>query len=250
MESASQIHKTACVEDGAVLGSGVEIGPFAVVYPGTTLGNGVRVGAHAVLGKRPAKARTSTLKLSVELPDLIIGAGTTVGTGAVLYAGTSIGDDCFIADGAQVRERCQIGERVIVGRAVTVENDCRVGARTKIQTGAYITAHSVLEEDVFVAPMVTTTNDNYLARSEARHAATKGVTAKKGARIGGNAVILPGVTLGQEAMVAAGAVVTKDVPAYAKVMGIPARIVGDTPAEQLLYPRCVTDRPGEGEDKA
>lgn len=231
------VHETAYVEEGVSLGKGVEIGPFAVVYEGTSLRNGVKVGAHAVLGQRPSKAKTSTLKLSLGLPGLTIGAGTTIGVGAVIYAGTTLGDDCFIADGAQIRERCEIGERVIVGHSATVENDSRVGNRTKIQTGAYITAHSILEEDVFIAPMVTTTNDNYMARTEARHAATKGITAKKGSRVGGNAVILPGVTLAQEAMVAAGAVVTKDVPAYAKVMGVPARVVGDTPEEQLLYPK-------------
>ncbi len=248
MKTGAHVHETAYVEDEVTLGNEVEIGPFAVLYRGTTLGDRVRVGAHAVLGQRPSRAKTSTLRLSPDLPGLTVEAGTIIGVGAVVYAGTTIGADCFIADGAQIRERCEIGERVIVGHAATVENDCKVGSRTKIQTGAYITAHSILEEDVFVAPMVTTTNDNYMARTEARHAAIKGVTAKKGSRIGGNAVILPGVTLGQEAMVAAGAVVTKDVPPYAKVMGIPARVVGNTPNEQLLYPRISTDESGERND--
>jgi len=244
----AKIHRTALVEEGVVLGNEVEIGPFVVVYAGTSLGDGVRVGAHSVLGQRPVKAKSSTLKIT-ELPGLTVGSGTTIGVGAVIYAGTTIAKDCFIADNAQVRERCEIGERVIVGHSATVENDCKVGNRTRLQTGSYITAHSVLEEDIFIAPMVTTTNDNYMGRTEVRHAATKGVTAKKGSRIGGNAVILPGVTIGQEAMVAAGAVVTKDVPPYAKVMGIPARVVGDTPEEQLLFPRVTADEPAERKDK-
>ena len=248
MNSEAYIHSTAIVEAGVVLGKNVEIGPFAVVYSGTSLGDCVRVAANAVLGQRPVKAKSSTLKMT-ELPGLTVGSGTTVGVGAIVYAGTTVGKDCFIADGAQVRERCELGERVIVGHAATVENDCRVGDRTRIQTGAYITAHSILEEDIFVAPMVTTTNDNYMGRTKTRFAATKGVTARRGSRIGGNAVILPGVTIGQEAMVAAGAVVTKDVPAYAKVMGIPARVVGDTPAEQLLFPRVTADEPAERKDE-
>jgi len=248
VSEAATIHPTAVIEDGVTFGDGVEIGPFVVVYSGTSLGDGVRVGSHAVLGQRPVKAKSSTLKMT-ELPGLVIGTGTTIGVGAIVYTGTAVGRDCFFADGAQIRERCEIGDRVIVGHAATVENDCKVGSRTRLQTGSYITAHSVLEEDIFIAPMVTTTNDNYMGRTEARHSATKGVTARKGSRIGGNAVILPGVTIGQEAMVAAGAVVTKDVPPYAKVMGIPARVVGDTPAEQILFPRIAADDPAERTDR-
>lgn len=236
-KTGPSIHETAVVEDGVTLADDVEIGPNAVIFSGTSLGRGARVGANAVLGQRPTKAKSSTLKISADLPGLRVGDGTIIGVGAVVYAGTTIGDDCYVADGAQVRERCSIGNRVIIGHGATVENDCVVGDRTRIQTGAYITAYSVLEEDVFVAPMVTTTNDNFMGRTEARFSAIKGVTAKKGSRIGGNAVILPGVTIGQEAIVAAGSVVTKDVPPYSKVMGVPARVVGDTPEEQLIYPR-------------
>lgn len=234
MSSATKIHSTAYVEDGVFLGDDVEIGPFAVIYKGTTLGDGVRVGAHAVLGQIPSKGKTSTLRLSPDLPGLSVGAGTKIGVGTVVYAGTTVGPDCFIADGAQVRERCEIGERVIVGHAATVENDCKVGSRTKIQTGAYITAHSVLEEDVFIAPMVTTTNDNYIGRTEKRFEHRKGVTVRRAGRVAAGAVILPGVEIGQEAVVAAGSVVTRDVPPFKVVMGVPARVVRDVPEEQLL----------------
>lgn len=236
------IHSRAYVEEGVTFGKNVEIGPNAVVYAGTVIGDGVRVGANAVLGQRPTRAKSSTLKVSEELAPLRVGAGTVIGVGAVLYAGSTVGKDCFIADGAQVRERCSIGDRVIVGHAATVENDCSVGSRTRIQTGAYITAHSVLEEDVFVAPMVTTTNDNYMGRTEARFAKTKGVTARQGSRIGGNAVILPGVAIGEEAMVAAGSVVTRDVEPYTRVMGVPARPAGDVPEEHLIYPKAANSR--------
>ncbi len=231
------MHPTAVVEEGTVLGHGVQIGPYVVVYRGTKIGDGVRIGANAVLGQRPTKASTSTLKTSSDLPGLTIGSDTAVGVGAILYAGSSIGKNCFVADAAQVRERCTIGNSVIVGHAATVENDCFIGHRTKIQTGAYITAYSTLEEDVFIAPMVTTTNDNFMGRTQERFAHIKGVTAKKGSRIGGNAVILPGIIIGQEAVVAAGSVVTKDVPSYRIVMGVPAKVVSEVPREQWIYPK-------------
>jgi acetyltransferase-like isoleucine patch superfamily enzyme len=232
--AGSYIHKTAYLEPGVTLGGNVEIGPNVVIYSGTSLADGVRVGANSVLGQRPTKAKSSTLKLSADLPGLSVGAGTTVGVGAVLYAGTTVGRDCFIADGAQIRERCAVGESVIIGRAATVENDCEIGARTRIQTGAYITADSVLEEDVFIAPMVITTNDNFIGRTERRFELRKGVTVRRAGRIAAGAVILPGIEIGQEAVVAAGSVVTHDVPPYKVVMGVPARVIRDVPEDQLV----------------
>ena len=236
VDTQAKVHSTAVVEEGVVLGKEVEIGHFVVIYSGTSLGESVRVGAHSVLGQRPVKAKSSTLKLT-DLPGLTIGSGTTIGVGAIVYAGTTVAKDCFLADGAQVRERCDVGERVIIGRAATVENDCKVGNRTRIQTGAYITAHSVLEEDVFIAPMVATTNDNFIGRTERRFEFRKGVTVRRAGRIAAGAVILPGIEVGQESLVGAGSVVTHDVEAYKVVMGVPARVVRDVPEDQLLAPR-------------
>jgi acetyltransferase-like isoleucine patch superfamily enzyme len=233
------------VEAGVVFGEGVRLGHYVVVYAGTRIGDGVEVADFAVLGRTPRASRTSTLRTG-PLDPLVIGPGTYVGAHAVVYAGTEIGAECFIADGAQVRERCRLGRRVVVGRGVTIENDCVVGDETKFQTGAYLAAHSVVEDHVFVAPGVVTTNDPYLARTEARHAAIRGPRVRRGARIGGGAVILPGVEIGQEAVVAAGAVVTRDVPPYRVVMGVPARVVRPTPPEQCLFPPGGEEREGDG----
>ena len=108
---------------------------------------------------------------------------------------------------------CELGDDVVVGRGSLVENDTTIGARTKIQADAYVTAYSTLEEDVFIAPCVVTTNDNFMGRTEKRHALRKGPTIRRGARVGGGAVLLPGIEVGEEAFVGAGAVVLGDVPA-------------------------------------
>jgi acetyltransferase-like isoleucine patch superfamily enzyme len=102
---------------------------------------------------------------------------------------------------------------------------------------AYVTAYSTLEDDVFIAPCVITTNDNFMGRTERRHALRKGPTIRRGARIGGGAVICPGVEIGEEAFVGAGAVVVRDVPPGVVVVGNPARIVREVPPEELLAPR-------------
>jgi dTDP-4-amino-4,6-dideoxygalactose transaminase/acetyltransferase-like isoleucine patch superfamily enzyme len=223
------------IEAEARIGRSVRIDSNVIVREGTLIADDVEVGANSVVGQRPTKAKSSTLAPSGILPPLKLGEGCQIGVGAVIYAGSEIGSGSFVADGAQVREGCQIGRNVIVGHAATVENDCEIGDGTRIQTSAYITALSKLGKNVFIAPMVCTTNDNYMGRTEERFKYRKGVTVEDGGRIGGNAVVLPGVTIGKEAVVGAGSVVTRDVAPCKIVLGTPARVVKDVPPEQLIY---------------
>ena len=140
----------------------------------------------------------------------------------------------IVGDQACVRERCSIGDDVVIGRGAFVENDVTIGSRTRIQANAYVTAYSTLEEDVFIAPCAVTTNDNFMGRTEQRHALRRGPTIRRGARIGGGAVLLPGIEIGEEAFVGAGAVVLRDVPARAVVVGNPARQIREVLPEELL----------------
>ena len=131
-------------------------------------------------------------------------------------------------------ERVTVGDDVILGRGSLVENDTTIGALTKIQADAYITAYSTLEEQVFIAPCVVTTNDNFMGRTERRHELIEYTIRRRGARVGGGAILCPGVEIGEEAFVGAGAVVTKDVPARMVVVGISAREFRGVPDDQLL----------------
>jgi acetyltransferase-like isoleucine patch superfamily enzyme len=210
-----------------------EVHPTAIVYEGTVLGAGVKVLEHAVVGKQPSLSLRSTASRE-PLGAAEIGAGTIVSTGAVVFAGTWIGERVVIGDQACVRERVTIGDDVVVGRGSLIENDTTVGALTKIQAHAYITAYSTLEDNVFIAPCAITTNDNFMGRTEKRHALRKGPTIRRGARIGGGAVLCPGVEIGEEAFVGAGAVVVEDVPPRVVVVGNPARILRDVPPDELL----------------
>src|SRR3954449_8330818 len=205
----------------------------AVVYPGTVGGEGCQILDGAVVGKQPSLSPRSTATKEPQ-PPAVIGAGTIVSTGAVVFAGTEIGERVIVGDQACVRERVVVGDDVVIGRGSLVENDTTIGALTKIQADAYVTAYSTLEENVFIAPCVVTTNDNFMGRTEKRKQLLRGPTIRKNARVGGGAILCPGVEIGEEAFVGAGAVVVKDVPPRVVVVGNPARVLRDVPADELL----------------
>jgi acetyltransferase-like isoleucine patch superfamily enzyme len=244
--SAAMIHASASVGAGTTfgehcvvgpnvrVGTGCRIGHGVVLHADTVVGNDVRIDDHAVLGKHPMKAANSATTKEQELPPLEVGDVCIVGTGVVLYRGARVDGKVLMADLCTIRENVTIGRGTIVGRGVTVENFCTVGRYCKLESECYITAYSTLEDRVFVAPGVVTSNDNFVGRTAERFKHFKGVTVRKGARIGAGSVMLPGVTIGADALVAAGSVVTRDVPERKIVLGAPAKVWRDVPTEQLL----------------
>jgi len=216
---------------GVVLGAGISFGAYVVVHEGTVIGDGCSLEDHVVLGKRPRLARHSGA--GGEVRALELGAGVSVGAGAVVFAGASVGPDTIIGDQSYLRERAWVGEGSVIGRGSVVDNDVRIGARVRIQTGVYLTAFSVVEDDVFVGPGASTTNDDTMNR-HGSHMPLRGATLRRACRVGGSVVLTPGVEIGEEAFVAAGAVVTRDVPPRGVAIGVPARVIRDVPDEDLL----------------
>ncbi|MEA2124246.1 MAG: hypothetical protein QOI80_1028 [Solirubrobacteraceae bacterium] len=197
----------------------------AIVYPGTVIGEGCVIQDGAILGKPSLRG--------AESPPLVIGDGVVVGAQAIVFAGAEIGDGCIVGDQAYVRERARIGPKTLIGRGSAIDNDVAIGARVSVQTNVYLTAFSVVEDDVFVGPGASTTNDDTMGRHGPDYA-LRGATLRRACRIGGSVVICPGVEIGEEAFVAAGAVVTTDVPPRGVVMGVPGRVVRQVPDADLL----------------
>jgi UDP-2-acetamido-3-amino-2,3-dideoxy-glucuronate N-acetyltransferase len=219
--------------EGVALPDSVELGGNVIVHAGTVVGEGVVLQDGCVVGKPPALGPHTSSVGGAELQPAVLGAGATVGAGAVVLAGAVIGGRAVVADKAHVRERTTIGAETVVGRAASVENDVQVGARVRMQTGAYVTAWSLVEDDVFIAPGVMLTNDPTAGRRP-QGVELRGATLRRGCRVGARAVLLPGIEVGAEAFVGAGAVVTRDVAPGAVVVGVPARPVRDVPAEEHL----------------
>lgn len=226
-------HNTIICENVRI-GANCRIGHGVVIHQDAVIGNDVRIDDNSVVGKLPMKAALSAITQEQELPPCNIGDGVLIGAMTVIYRGCKLASKVMVADMATIRENVEVGDYTIVGRGVTIENKVRVGKRCKLETESYITALSEIEDDCFIAPEVTFTNDNFLGRTKERFKYHKGVTVKRGGRIGANVTVLPGITIGADALVAAGSIVTKDVPERKIVLGSPARVWRDVPVEQLL----------------
>jgi UDP-2-acetamido-3-amino-2,3-dideoxy-glucuronate N-acetyltransferase len=228
----ASIHPSAVIHEGARIGAGSTVGAGAVVHAGTVVGEECVIEDGVVLGKRP-RLRPGSSAAGGELASLVLEAGVTVCCGAVVYAGAHVAARTIIGDQAQVRERSSIGTGSVVGRGSSVDFDVQIGDRVLIQTSVYVTGGSVIEDDVFLGPGVLTTNDNTMGRHP-RGEPLQGPRFRRACRVGGGAVLVPGVVIGEEAFVAAGALVTKNVGDREVVIGVPARVVRRVPDEDLI----------------
>lgn len=232
--AGTQLGHNSVVHEDAKLGTNCRVGSGVVIHPGSVIGNNVRIDDNTVIGKLPMKAALSAVTTDQTLDPCVIEDDCMIGAMVVIYRGCRVGKKVMVADLASIRENVEVGEFTIIGRGVTIENKVKVGSRCKLETECYITALSTIGDGCFIAPEVTFTNDNFLGRTKDRFKYHKGVTMMKGARIGANVTVLPGLTLGEDALVAAGSVVTRDVPARKVVVGSPARVWRDVPLDQLL----------------
>jgi acetyltransferase-like isoleucine patch superfamily enzyme len=220
------------LDDDVVLPHDIEIGANVVIHSGVVFGAEVRIQDGAIVGKPLVLARISAAQLGEPNPT-VVGEGATIAAQAVIVAGAAIAAGAYIGDQAHVRERARVGGNTTVGRGTAVENDVLIGERVRIQTGCYITAFTTVEDEVFIGPGAYTYNDNTMGRRD-RGARLQGPMLRRACRVGGGARILPGIEVGEEAFVAAGSVVTRDVPRRTLVMGVPARRVRDIGDEELI----------------
>jgi acetyltransferase-like isoleucine patch superfamily enzyme len=217
-------HNVALCPD-TVLGQNVSIGNNVTFYPGVTVGDGCTIMDGAVIGRPPMSAGNTTRPVSSAPRPLTIGVGSIVGANAVLYTGITIGERVLIGDLTSIREGCSFGDQVVIGRGVLVMYDTQVGERSRVIDGAILTGNMIIEPDVFIGPGVKSVNDNdvYLKRFGLLPFDVRGPVIRRFALIGTGANIAAGVEIGMGAIVAPSAMVTRDVPAWTVVAGVPAQ---------------------------
>ena len=158
-----------------------------------------------------------------------------LGQFTAIFPDVTIGDGTRIGNFVMIRSQTSIGESCTIGSYVDIEGDVTIGHHVSLQSGCYITRGVVIEDDVFCGPRVITMNDKRIVhRRPGLTFVREGPRIERAARVGGGSVLLPGVTVGANALVGAGSVVTKDVPPGAIVVGNPARVVGTVRPEDML----------------
>ncbi|MBP1945593.1 acetyltransferase-like isoleucine patch superfamily enzyme [Methanobacterium petrolearium] len=150
-----------------------------------------------------------------------IGKNALLRSNTVIYNDVEIGNDFQTGHGVLVREKTKIGDKVLIGTNSVIEGHADIGSKISIQSNVYIPKNSYIEDMVFIGPCACFTNDRYPLRTDYK---LKGPVINKGASIGANSTFLSGIEVGEGAMVAAGAIVTRDIPPYYLAIGAPAKM--------------------------
>jgi acetyltransferase-like isoleucine patch superfamily enzyme len=200
---------------------GVVLGPSTVAGK-TVIGKDVVIGYPS---KKSIQRITLTKDSGIEAFDKVskgasIGRNCYIRSGSVIYEDVVLGDYVQTGHNVLIRSGSVVGDRTLVGSSVKLDGAVKVGRNVSIQSDVYLPHHTVVEDNVFLAPHVVVTNDPYPPSKR-----LIGIVVEKGAVVGANAVIVARVKIGRDSVVAAGAIVTHDVPADKVVAGVPAKVV-------------------------
>lgn len=238
IDATAFIDPTAEIQEGCVIDSNVKVygkvklaknvwlASNSLIYGPAEIGENTYIGSNAIVGHPSRKELAEILKARRMYPKLREGKPVKIGKNVVIrsnctiYSDVEIGDYVQFGHNAMIRERVKVGGASLIGTNVIIDGECRIGRRVSIQTGVYLCPYSTVEDFVLLGPNCTFTNDKFVGFKKCK---LRGPVVREGAGIGAAAVLLPGITVGKEAIVGAGAVVTKNVPSHVIVGGVPAK---------------------------
>ncbi|MGB3480230.1 MAG: DapH/DapD/GlmU-related protein [bacterium] len=189
-----------------------------MVHKNVRLGENIVIQEGVILG---LPSRTFLKTDESEWPETIIGDNAVLRSGTVIYCDVIIGSDFQTGHNVMIRENIKIGNNVSIGTNSVIDNATTLGSHINIQSMVYLPTNTIIEDLVFIGPNAVFTNDKYPVRVTAK---LVGPILRKSATIGAGSTVLPGIEIGEGAIVAAGSVVTKAVPAWTLAIGVPARI--------------------------
>lgn len=220
-----KIESTVRILGKISIGADAVIHDFVTIYPEVTIENSVEIFEGAVIGRPPKGTKATQRKVISEFKPTRIGRYSVISPHSVIYTDVDIGESTLVGDGASIREGCRIGKNCVISRSVTVNYNTIIGDFTKIMDNTHITGNMRIGSNVFISTQVSTSNDNNMGTMGYDESRVKGPIIEDHVGVGAGANILPGVRIGAGSIVAAGAIVTKDVPPKKLVMGAPARII-------------------------
>lgn len=210
-------------------GEGVHIDANAILYGPIKIGRHSYIGPNCVIGFPAADELNQLTKShkSIKKPT-VLGEKCIVRSGATIYSNVTVRNNVSFGHNAMIREKVTIGAGTKVGTNVVVDGSTRIGSRVSVQTGVYICTYSTIEDGVFLGPCCVFTNDKFVTQKPYE---LIGPTVRKGASIGANALLFPGVVVGEGAVIGSQAMVNTDVPPRTIVVGVPARKIRDVPGD-------------------
>jgi acetyltransferase-like isoleucine patch superfamily enzyme len=224
------VQSGAKINGDVTTGTDVLIDSNATIYGPVELGERTYVGPNCVVGF-PELSELRKLMNKTTLPrklPTVVGDNCIIRSGTVLYSNVKAGSDVSFGHNVLVREGVTIGEHTKIGTNVVIDGKSSIGSHVSIQTGVYLCTYSTVEDSSFLGPCCVFTNDKYVAQKPFK---LIGPTVKRGASVGANALLFPGITVGEGAVIGSQAMVNSDVPPRAIFVGIPAKRLRDVPAD-------------------
>jgi len=232
IDPQAEVPSSCTVESGSRIAGKVKLGKKAYIgsnvqiYGPGRLGNGTHVGSNSVVGY-PTRAENAPVtrlagsrkKRGLGKKPFNIQRNVTLRTNCILYSDVRIGDNVDFGHNVLIREHVNVGNNTLIGTNVAIDGHCNIGSNVSIQTGVYISVYCTIKDRVFLGPNCMLLNDKYMKQAKY---ALRGPTIQEGASIGGNAIIMPRVTIGKGAVVGAGSVVVRNVQPRTVVVGVPA----------------------------
>lgn len=217
-----EIHEYCVIRSNVRIANNVIIHPHVTIYGGVEIGNNVEIFTGAVLGKKPSAP--DILSRQIEYSEIVkIGDNSSIGPNTIIYYDVEIGEDCLIGDAVAIREKSKIGNRCILGRHVSLNYNVIIGDESIIMSNSHLTGNTKVGKKVFISVGVCTANDNHFGDLGYDESFVLGPTIEDRAKIGEGAIILPKIRIGENSLISAGSVVTRDVEKNSQVMGIPAK---------------------------